>query len=85
MCGKQIIVTDDCGCSEWIRKSQAGYLVKYGDVQWLKQKMAKCLTNSADVKSMVLKGKEYIRSNLQWTQVVRRIEEIYAACINQEN
>ena len=85
MCGTPVIVTDDCGCSEWIKKSRAGYVVKYGDVSGLKETIVKCLTDNAEAKKMVLQGKEYIRSNLQWAQVAHEIEDIYVACIRQEN
>lgn len=85
MCGTPAIVTDVCGCSEWIRKSGAGYLIKYGDVLGLKETIIKCLTDNAEVKKMIRQGKEYIGNNLHWAQVAREIENIYAACISQEN
>lgn len=85
MCGTPVIVTDDCGCGEWIKNSGAGYLVRYGAVLGLKERMARCLTDDAEAKTMVRQGKEYIRSHLQWAQVAHEIEDIYAACIRQEN
>jgi glycosyltransferase involved in cell wall biosynthesis len=39
MCGTPVIVADDCGCGEVIREADCGYLVKYGDIKDLKEKM----------------------------------------------
>jgi len=85
MCGTPVIVTNDCGCGDWVKESGAGYLVKYGDVFGLKETIMKCLTDNDEVKKMAQQGKEYISNNLDWAQVVREIENIYAACISQEN
>lgn len=80
MCGTPVIVTDDCGCSDWIKESGAGCLVKYGDVSGLKETIMKCLTDNAEVKKMVQPGREYIGNNLDWAQVVRKVEDVYASC-----
>ena len=85
MCGTPVVVTDNCGCSQWVKNSGAGYLVKYGDVLGLKERLARCLMDDAEAKRTVQQGKEYIRSNLQWAQVARKIENIYATCISKEN
>ena len=84
-CGTPVIVTDNCGCSEWVKNSGAGYLVKYGDVLGLKEKMMKCLMEDSKAKWMAQQGQKYISNNLQWAQVVRKIEDIYTACISKEN
>ena len=82
-CGTPVIVTDRCGCNEWIKESCAGYMVKYGDVSGLKEQMIKCLSDDAEAKRTAQQGKEYIRNNLGWAHVTHGIENIYAACINK--
>lgn len=84
MCGTPAIVTDNCGCAKWIKESGAGFLVKYGDVPGLKEKIRECLVDNAEVKSMVRQGKEYIADNLDWANIVREYEETYEACINDK-
>ncbi len=77
MCSTPAIVTDGCGCSEWIKKSGAGYLVTYGDVNGLKERMIKCLMDDAEAKRIVEQGRDYIRSNLSWATVVDKLETLY--------
>ncbi|MDD5590360.1 MAG: glycosyltransferase [Dehalococcoidales bacterium] len=84
MCGTPVIVTDKCGCSEWIRKSGAGYLVEYNNVDGLKKRMIKCLTCTAEVRSMAQEGREYINNNLQWPQIACQVENTYKTCQSQK-
>ncbi|MGB2727285.1 MAG: glycosyltransferase family 4 protein [Halobacteriota archaeon] len=81
MCGTPIIVTDDCGCGELVREVNCGYLVKYGDVKGLKEKMRGIIENRGEGEEMVESGKKYIVENLTWDKVVRKMEEVYEICI----
>lgn len=74
-----VIVTDECG--EVIKEMNAGYLVKYGDVNALKEKMKSVIENPGEGKEMVERGERYIRENFMWDEVVRKVEEIYLSCI----
>jgi glycosyltransferase involved in cell wall biosynthesis len=77
--GTPVIVTDECG--EVIKEMNAGYLVKYGDVNALKEKMKSVIENPGEGKEMVERGERYIRENFMWDEVVRKVEEIYLSCI----
>ena len=77
MCGTPIIVTDDNGCGELVKKAKCGYLVKYGDVNDLKEKMKLVIENPEEGKEMVERGKKYIMENLTWDNVVGKVEEVY--------
>jgi len=77
MCGTPIIVTDDNGCGELVKKAKCGYLVKYGDVNDLKEKMKLVIENPEEGKEMVERGKKYIMENLTWDKVVGKVEEVY--------
>jgi len=75
LCGTPVIVTDECG--EVIKKASCGYLVKYGDIDDLKEKMKYVLENPENAKELVERGKRYIMENLTWDKVVERVIEVY--------
>ena len=77
MCGTPVIVTDDCGCGELVEESGAGYLVEYGDIEGLKEKMKRVIENPEEGKERVETGKQYINENLAWDKVVEMCEEVY--------
>jgi glycosyltransferase involved in cell wall biosynthesis len=81
MCGTPVIVTDDCGCGELVEKGNSGYLVKYGDVNDLKENMKYVIENPEEGKEMVKRGKKYINENLTYDKVVRKIEMVYKGVI----
>ena len=39
LCGAPVIVSDDCGCGELITEAGAGLLVRYGDVEGLRERV----------------------------------------------
>ena len=77
MCGTPVIVADDCGCGELVKEANCGYLVKYGDIEGLKEKLKKIIKNPKEGKEMVERGRKYIMENLTWDKVVRKVEEVY--------
>ena len=79
LCNTPVIVTDECG--EVIKEANCGYLVKYGDIEGLKEKMKLVIENPEQGKKMAKRGKEYIEENLRWEMVARRVEEVYASCL----
>jgi len=76
-----VIVTDDCGCSEFIKRASCGYLVKYGDVIDFKCKMRLMLENPEVGSKFVENGQKYIKSNLTWPLICKKIETLYENCI----
>lgn len=82
LCGTPVIVTDDCGCGELIRESKSGYLVEYGDVDSLKEKMRTILENPQKDTEFVGNGKKFIYDNLSWEKIVKKMEENYENCIH---
>lgn len=77
MCNCPVIVTDDCGCGEFVEKAECGYLVKYGDVLDLKNKLKILLENPVLGSNFVENGQKYIQSNLAWPQICEKIEGCY--------
>lgn len=80
--GTPVIVTEECG--EVIKEAKCGYLVEYGDIEGLKEKMKWVIENPEEGEEMVERGKWYIEENLTWDKVVRRVEEVYEDCIESE-
>ena len=81
MCNTPVIVTDDCGCGELVREANCGYLVKYGEIEGLKEQMKRVIENPEEGKEMVKRGKKYIEGNLSWDKVVKKVEQLYEELI----
>ncbi|KAF5430839.1 Glycosyltransferase involved in cell wall bisynthesis, partial [Candidatus Methanophagaceae archaeon] len=75
LCDTPVIVTEECG--EVIKEANAGYLVDYGDIKDLKEKMRGVIENPEEGMNQVKKGKKYIMENLTWAAVVKRVEKVY--------
>ena len=82
MCGTPVIVTDDCGCGELIKEAKTGYLVHYGDVEGLKDKILEAFGHPEDCKRMVESGKKYIVKNLSWDNVAKQMTRVYGDVLN---
>lgn len=75
--GTPIIVTDDCGCGEIVKEAECGYLVRYGDIEGLKNQILYVLNNPDEAKKKVLQGQKYIYNNLTWDKIVMKVEDVY--------
>lgn len=81
MCGTPVIVTDDCGCGELINESNSGYVVEYGDVNSLKEKMRIILEDPKKSAEFVENGKKFVYEKLSWENIVKDMEDNYENCI----
>ena len=81
LCGTPVIVTDDCGCGEIIKKAECGYLAHYGDVAGLAEALRFALEHPDVNKRMVEAGRRYIEEHLAWESVVKQAEEMYEDCV----
>ena len=52
---------------------------------FLKEKMKMVIENPEEGKEQVKRGKKYIRENLAWVAVVKRVEEVYLGLIEKGN
>jgi glycosyltransferase involved in cell wall biosynthesis len=82
LCDTPVIVTDDCGCGEWIKALDCGYLVRFGDVRGLTELMKRVLEDPTEIKRKTKTGKGYIEDRLNWRAVARTFEQLYEDCIN---
>jgi glycosyltransferase involved in cell wall biosynthesis len=82
MCGTPVVVTDDCGCGELVKKANCGLLVKYGDIHDLKNKIS-TLLDSDEKRNLSRQGRKYIMNNLSWEEVARRYEAAYIRSVRK--
>ena len=84
MCGCSVIVGDDSGCGEWIKKADAGILIPHGQPQ----KIETAIRWSLDIKNQdtILMQKEngvrFIKENLLYSSVAMKYIEEYKNICN---
>lgn len=83
LCGTPVIVTENSGCGEMIRDAGCGYLVKYGEIEDLKEKMSNIITNPKIGKKFVENGNEYIKHKLNWKDINENLEELYTSLLTK--
>jgi glycosyltransferase involved in cell wall biosynthesis len=77
MCGTPVIVSDDCGCGEIVKREDCGFVVKFGDVNQLKDKIKKLIDNQNEARTLVANGQAYIQKNLNWANLIKKFEDVY--------
>lgn len=82
MCGTPVIVADDCGCGEIIKEANCGYLVKYGKIDGLRDRLVEVLNDTVQSNLFVKNGQEFIKNNLSWSHIIGNLERIYMECIS---
>lgn len=75
------VVSDDCGCGEFIKEADCGYIAKSGDVEDFKRKILEALENPDKNQLMIKSGINYISNNLTWDAVTKKIADVYADVI----
>ncbi|MCR4393759.1 MAG: glycosyltransferase [Dehalococcoidales bacterium] len=83
LCNTPIIVTRDTGAGELISEIDAGYLVKYGDVPDLVQKIIRILDDPADALSKTFRARQYIFKHCSWESVVTQYEILFEDLIRK--
>lgn len=83
MCDTPVIVTDDCGCGELVKKANCGHLVKYGDILELKNKMKLLVENPKLGMFFTKNGSKYIQDHLSWDQITYDFEAVYSTVITE--
>jgi glycosyltransferase involved in cell wall biosynthesis len=76
-CGTPVIVTNNCGVSEWIGR-EVGYVIEY-DQRKLCDALLAILQNEQSSKIMGENGIALIKKELNWGKGILRLEELYEA------
>ena len=79
MCGTPVVVTAGSASGQLLEQAEAGYVTPYGDVDALAERLRCALLDKIRSEEMVCSGQTFVRANLQWPAIVRRLESIYAA------
>ena len=84
LCGTPVIVSRNSGAGEDVRRMDAGYLVEYGDKRQLVQAIEEILNDPSKAKEKVSRAREYVHSNLRFSDKVKDYERLYQECIVRE-
>lgn len=74
-CGTPVIVTNNCGVSEWIGKD-VGYTIDY-DKNQLKDALLNLLNNDTLRKNYGAIAKTIVNNEFGWNQTINKIEDVY--------
>jgi glycosyltransferase involved in cell wall biosynthesis len=77
-----VVVTEESGCGELIRKSGGGYLVTYGNSSELAERISEVLEDPHAAALTVAKGQSFVRSHLSRGGIVGELERVYENCIH---
>lgn len=80
-CGTPVIITDNCGVSEWIG-DKVGYMVKY-DKKELKDAIFKILSDEELRRRFGEEGKRLVREEFGWGTIIGEIEKVYLSLIRR--
>ena len=84
LCGKPVIVSNDCGIAEMVEKGGFGFLVDYYDVISLKNYLEKLIYDGDLARKMGSNGRDYVINNISWEKTVSRLEELYMQVIQSD-
>lgn len=77
LCGTPVVVSDDCGCGEIIRREGIGKLILYNDDRGLRDALEDVLENPAYIDEMSIRGKVFIKQQLSWEIIAEQYEAVY--------
>lgn len=78
-CGASVITTDRCGLADTLQQNDLGAVVKFGDVNGLKDEIVRALSNPADAQ-LAEQRRNYVLANFSWDAIAERWESIYREC-----
>jgi glycosyltransferase involved in cell wall biosynthesis len=82
MCGTPVIVADNCGCGEIIGNEGIGYLVKYNDLEGLRDRITEVLACTPDAHERSKRGRAFIANNLTWNSIGNKYAALYQEMVN---
>jgi glycosyltransferase involved in cell wall biosynthesis len=76
LCGTPVIVCNDDGCAQLVKKVGAGDLVNWGDVHELARTIQKRLTKEKDQQEMKM-GREILLQEYSWKNIAAETSKLY--------
>jgi len=83
LCATPIVVSDNSGAGEDVRRIDAGYLAAFGDTTDLAAKISYVLDNADEAKVKTLKAREYIKTQMTMSKGIERYEQLYRQVTGQ--
>ncbi len=77
MCGTPVIVTENCGCADFLREANGGIVVKYQDISGLLDAMQNILDKKEEAKKMASNGMELVQRLFNWDTISEKMIEVY--------
>lgn len=81
LCSKPVIVSDDGAMAEIVNKGGFGMSTKYGEAAQLMEVLQKMLNNPETAKEMGRKGRQFVKENYNWSNIVSKLEAVYSSSI----
>ena len=76
-----IIVSNRCGCGEFVKAANCGKVIQYNDTNDLIQNITLLLNNQKMTSELIENGKKFVADNLTWEKIVSKLEFVYEDCI----
>jgi len=84
LCGTPIIVSDNSGAGEDVRRMDAGYLVEFGNVGDLAGKIEHVLDRPEEARAKARAAAAYVTEHLSMDKCVVEYERLYEACVQEQ-
>jgi glycosyltransferase involved in cell wall biosynthesis len=81
LCGTPIIVSDNSGAGEDVRRMDAGYLVEFDNRHDLRQKIEYVLAHPNEARAKTLAAKVYVERHLSMSRCVEQYDRLYEECL----
>ncbi len=82
LCETPVIVTDDCGCGELIKETEAGILSITGMWPSSLRRSGLLLSTWMSIGGWLKAGRRYVEEHLAWASVVKQVEAMYEGCVH---
>ena len=80
-CGTPVIVTNNCGVSEWIGRD-VGYIINYDEME-LYDALHSILKNDLLRRTLGDNGRKLVRKNFDWDKGVSKLEILYETIVSK--
>jgi glycosyltransferase involved in cell wall biosynthesis len=82
-CQTPIVITENCGIADFLRKVDGGIMVGYQDISQLLKAIRNILNYREDAKNMALRGQELIRKDFNWDSISEKTIGLYRSILQE--
>ena len=77
ICGTPVIVTENCGCADFLREANGGIVVKYQDISGLLDSIQNILDKKEEAKKLASNGMELVQRQFNWDEITKDMIKLY--------